>query len=125
MSLGYPEGTGLFNTITRTPSGLAASWYDRSGGNLMMSSAQDDRFNAAEVIAGWGHESRRGDFGANVHITVDSEGALHYCYQDGATDSLRYLAPELDRDEWVDDGVRLGVGERERSLHVVGRHDLL
>jgi hypothetical protein len=36
------------------------------------------------------------------------------------TDSLRYLAPGLDRDEWVDDGVRRQAGEREYEVHIVG-----
>lgn len=125
MSLGYPEGTGLFNSITKTPTGLAAAWYDRSEGNLMMASSEGDQFNPAEIVAGWGHESRRGDFGANANLIADEGGALHYCYQDGATDSLRYLSPDLERDEWVDDGVRLAVGGRERSLHVVGEDCML
>ena len=120
MSLGYPEGTGLFNHIIQSPSGLVATWYDRTGGNLMMANKTEETFAPAEVIAGWSHESRRGDYGANVNIAVDEAGALHYCYQDGATDSLRYLSPELNRDEWVDDGIRLAVDGREHALHVVG-----
>lgn len=120
MSLGYPEGTGLFNSLTVTPAGIAAAWYDRSGGNLLQALTVDDNFSEAEIIAGWGHETRTGDFGANVDVAVDESGALHYCFQDGATDSLRYLSPSLDRDEWVDDGIRVGVDEREHSLHVVG-----
>ena len=58
--------------------------------------------------------------GANVDIALDGDGQLHLCYQDGLTDSLRYLAPGLDRDEWVDDGVWLDVGDRRHSVHVVG-----
>ena len=120
MSLGYPEGTALFNHLVQSPSGLVAVWYDRSGGNLMMAQKTESVFAPAQVVAGWSHESRRGDFGANANVAVDENGALHYCYQDGATDSLRYLSPELERDEWVDDGIRLGVGGREHALHVVG-----
>jgi hypothetical protein len=58
--------------------------------------------------------------GANVNLWVDPMGNAHFCYQDGMTDSLRYLAPELERDEWVDDGVWVDVGGRGYSVHVVG-----
>jgi hypothetical protein len=120
MSLGYPEGTGLFNNIRITSTGLAAAWYDRSGGNMMFASSDGSEWSAPQVIAGWGHDALQGDYGANVNLAVDAEGNTHFCYQDGATDSLRYLSPELGLDEWVDDGVRLGVGGREHALHVVG-----
>ena len=58
--------------------------------------------------------------GANVDILIDIDGQAHLCYQDGLTDSLRYLAPGLGHDEWVDDGVWLDVGERGHSVHIVG-----
>ena len=120
MSLRYPEGTALFNTLAKTPTGLAAAWYDRSAGNMMSAQLTTEQFSPAEIIAGWGHEALRGDYGANVDLNVDDNGALHFCYQDGSTDSLRYLSPDLDRDEWVDDGIRLTVDGREHALHVVG-----
>ena len=120
MSLGYPEGTGLFNNLVRTQNGLAAAWYDRSGGQMMFASSEGSEWMQPQVVAGWSHESLRGDYGANVNLAIGPEGNTHFCYQDGATDSLRYLSPDLDRDEWVDDGVRLGVGGREHALHVVG-----
>ena len=120
MSLGYPEGTGLFNSIAPTPNGLVAAWYDRSAGNMMSTQLITDTYTPVEILAGWGHDTLRGDYGANVNVKADEAGALHFCYQDGATDSLRYLSPDLERDEWVDDGIRLGVDEREHALHVVG-----
>jgi hypothetical protein len=118
MSLRYPEGTALFNTLAKTPTGLAAAWYDRSAGNMMSAQLTTEQFSPAEVIPGWEHKTLKGDYGANVDLNVDDNGALHFCYQDGSTDSLRYLSPDLDRDEWVDDGIRLTVDGREYALHV-------
>lgn len=119
----YPEGTGLFNSLARHPDGrLALAWYDRSEGRLWWSSMVDAGWTEPEMLAGWGHPDpdRDGDMGANVDLIVDGDGNAHLCYQDGMTDSLRYLAPALDRDEWVDDGVWLDVGGRPYSVHVVG-----
>lgn len=122
VSVGYPEGTGLYNSLTRTPRGLAAAWYDRSGGDLWVSETGNDTnmWGEPELIAGWSHPERRGDLGANVNLASDAQGNLHLCFQDGATDTLRYLSPNLERDEEVDDGVRLGIDGREHALHVVG-----
>lgn len=119
MSLGYPEGTGLFNSLVSTSEGLRAAWYDRSAGDLYYAESTGGQWTR-EVVAGWSHPTLRGDFGASAHLAVDAAGAGHFCYQDGGTDSLRYLSPELELDEWVDDGVRLGVDGREHALHVVG-----
>ena len=58
--------------------------------------------------------------GANVDIAIDGSGDFHLCFQDGLTDSLRYMSPDIDRQEWVDDGVWLDVGGRAHSVHVVG-----
>ena len=119
----YPEGTGLFASQARDPQGLpVVAWYDRSEGQLWWSRMVEAGFTAPEMLAGWGHPDpdRDGDMGANVNLWIDGEGNAHLCYQDGMTDSLRYLAPELDRDEWVDDGVWLDVGGRGYSVHVVG-----
>ncbi len=119
----YPEGTGLFNSLTRGPDGrLQLAWYDRTEGRLWWSTLMDAGWSAPEMLAGWGHPDpdRDGDMGANVDLFVDGEGNPHLCYQDGMTDSLRYLAPTLDRDEWVDDGVWLDVGGRGYAVHVVG-----
>ena len=79
-------------------------------------------FDEPEMLAGWGHPDpdRDGDMGANVDLKIDIDGQAHLCFQDGLTDSLRYLAPGLERDEWVDDGVWLDVGGRGHSVHVVG-----
>ena len=71
-------------------------------------------------LAGWLHEERRGDIGANVSLRNDPEGLLHFCYQDGGSDSLYYLAPALEREEWVDDGIRLDLNGRGHASHVVG-----
>jgi len=121
MSVTYPEGTGLFNSVTISQSGeLAVAWYDRSAGNMMLSRGRPGQLSAPEVLAGWGHELRRGDMGANVEVAFDAQGALHICYQDGTIDGLRYLSPDLGYDEVVDDGLRLDVGDRQRALHVVG-----
>lgn len=121
MSLSYPEGTGLFNSVALSATGeLAVAWYDRSAGNLMVARGQPGQLGAPEVLAGWGHDVRTGDMGASVEVAFDPQGALHLCYQDGTTDSLRYLSPDLDRDELIDDGLRLDVGDRARALHVVG-----
>ena len=125
MSSSYPEGTGLFNTQALSNTGeIALAWYDRSGGNLWLSRAEIGDGPLPEVIpevlAGWAHETRRGDMGANVSVSFDREGALHLCYQDGVTDSVRYMSPDLDRDELIDDGVRFGTDGREVALHVVG-----
>ena len=46
-------------------------------------------------------------------------GNTHLCFQDGTTDSLRDLAPELGLDEWVDDGTREDDG-RDSAVHIVG-----
>ena len=75
---------------------------------------------APALIAGWLHEERRGDLGANLAISYDVEGLLHFCYQDGGSDSLYYLAPALGLEEWVDDGVRLDSDGRAHGNHVVG-----
>lgn len=121
MSLTYPEGTGLFNSVTLSLTGeIAVAWYDRSAGNLMLSRGQPNQLSEPQILAGWGHETRTGDMGANVELAFDSQGALHLCYQDGSIDGLRYLSLDLDRDEIVDDGLRLDLGERSRALHVVG-----
>lgn len=120
---GYPEGTGLFNTVARGPDGRpVVAWYDRSEGRLWWSRMVDAGFTEPEMLAGWGHPDpdRDGDMGANVDLFIDGEGQAHLCYQDGMTDSLRYLAPGLDRDEWVDDGVWLDTGDRPYAVHVVG-----
>lgn len=119
----YPEGTGLFNSLTFGPDGRPQlAWYDRTEGRLWWSMMMDAGWAAPEMMAGWGHPDpdRDGDMGANVDLMVDGEGNPHLCYQDGMTDSLRYLAPTLERDEWVDDGVWLDVGGRPYSVHVVG-----
>ncbi len=68
---------------------------------------------------GYGMEGREGDMGSNVDVTIDDRGNAHFCFQDGNTDSLRYLAPELGLDEWVDDGTREDDG-RAWAVHVVG-----
>ncbi len=119
----YPEGTGLFNSLTHGPDDrLQLAWYDRTEGRLWWSTLVDAGWAEPEMMAGWGHPDpdRDGDMGANVDLFVDGEGNPHLCYQDGMTDSLRYLAPTLERDEWVDDGVWLDVGGRAYAVHVVG-----
>ncbi|MFN3199774.1 MAG: MYXO-CTERM sorting domain-containing protein [Bradymonadia bacterium] len=117
----YPEGTGLFTTQARTPDGLPVlAWYDRTYGQLWWSRLTPEGFDVPELLAGWGHPERDGDMGTNVDIAVDAGGNIHLCYQDGTTDSLRYLAPALGLDEWVDDGVRTNYGGREHAIHVVG-----
>lgn len=117
----YPEGTGLFTAQARTPAGLPVlAWYDRTYGQLWMARFGPEGFEAPELLAGWGHPERDGDMGTNVDIAVDAGGNIHLCYQDGTTDSLRYLAPDLGLDEWVDDGVRTNYGGREHSVHIVG-----
>ncbi len=119
--LAYPEGTGLFCSLTIAADGkAAAAWYDRTGGNLWVARGDGLTFNAPEVLAGWAHGSRRGDMGASVEAAFDAAGNLHLCYQDGTLDALRYLAPELGYDELVDDGLRLDTNGRARALHVVG-----
>ena len=119
----YPEGTGLFTSQARDPQGMpVVAWYDRSEGQLWWARMVEAGFTEPEMLAGWGHPDpdRDGDMGANVNLWIDGDGNAHLCYQDGMTDSLRYLSPELDRDEWVDDGVWLDVGGRGYSVHVVG-----
>ena len=123
LSKTYPESTGLFTSQARDSSDMpVVAWYDRTAGRMYSSRLLDAGFSEPEFQAGWGHPvmSRDGDMGANVDVAIDDEGRLHFCYQDGLTDSLRYLAPALDRDEWVDDGVRLDVGGRAYAAHVVG-----
>jgi hypothetical protein len=121
VSLTYPEGTGLFNSTTWNSQGEAViSWYDRSGGNLWISQGDGVFFAEPEVVAGWSHDQRKGDLGINVHARFDRQDGLHFCYQDGQTDTLRYLAPSLDRDELVDSGVRVDTDGRRNAIHVVG-----
>jgi hypothetical protein len=119
----YPEGTGLFTSQARTPAGaVVVTWYDRTAGQLYWSRMDETGFGAPEVLAGWESDVAmlQGDMGANVDIEIDAQGRAYICYQDGQTDSLRYLAPEQGHDEWVDDGVWLDVGGRGHSVHVVG-----
>ena len=119
----YPEGTGLFTTQARDQEGLpVVAWYDRSEGKLWMTRFTEAGFLSPEMIAGWGHPDPElnGDMGANVHLALDSNDEPHFCFQDGNTDSLRYVAPTLGRSEWVDDGVWIDTGGRGQSLHVVG-----
>jgi len=119
--LDYQEGTGLFCSLAISGAGeAAAAWYDRAGGSLWAARGPAGTLGAAEALAGWAHPTRRGDLGASVEVALDPAGALHLCYQDGGLDALRYLSPDLDRDELVDDGLRLDVGGRARALHVVG-----
>ncbi len=120
---GYAEGTGLFTTQARDSEGHpVVAWYDRSQGQLWWSRMEDAGFSAPEMLAGWGHpdSDRDGDMGSNVDLVIDPEGYAHLCYQDGMTDSLRYLSPGLERDEWVDDGVWLDTGGRGYAVHIVG-----
>lgn len=127
-SSSYPDGTGLFTTQARALDGSpVVAWYDRYHGALLWSRFVDAGFTEPEQLAGWGIDQGRemptgleGDMGANVDIAVDAEGNFHLCYQDGATDSLRYLAPELGHSEWIDDGVRVDTDGREYAVHVVG-----
>jgi MYXO-CTERM domain-containing protein len=117
----YPEGTGLHLSQTRDPDGMpVVAWYDRTGGAMWVSRFIDAGFAEPEMLAGWGHPEREGDMGANVDVAVDANNNLHLCYQDGLTDSLRYLAPELGLDVWIDDGVRIDYGGREYANHIVG-----
>jgi len=119
----YPEGTGLFTTQARTSEGAAiVAWYDRSAGQLYWSRMVEAGFGQPEILAGWESEDSAlmGDMGANVDLTLDENDNAYFCFQDGLTDSLRYLAPELGHQEWVDDGVWLDVGGRAHSVHVVG-----
>ena len=119
----YPEGTGLFTTQARDRQGLAVvAWYDRTLGALWMAHFTGAGFGEPELLAGWGHpdENLNGDMGTNVDLAVDRDGNLHLCFQDGLTDTLRYLAPSLGLDELVDDGVRFNDGGRVYALHVVG-----
>ena len=116
----YPEGTGLFTSQVRDNAGNAiVTWYDRTFGQLWWSRFVDAGFGAPEQLAGYGLEGRDGDMGSNVDVAVDDRGNAHLCFQDGLTDSLRYLAPELGLDEWVDDGTREDDG-RAWAVHVVG-----
>ena len=116
----YPEGTGLFTAQIRDMAGNpVVTWYDRTFGQLWWAKFGDAGFNAPEQLAGYGIPEREGDMGSNVDLTLDGQGNFHFCYQDGGTDSVRYLAPELGRDEWVDDGTRTDDG-RQWAVHVVG-----
>lgn len=119
----YPEGTGLFTTQTRGNDGLPVlAWYDRTLGSLWMARFLDAGFGEPELLAGWGHpdEALDGDMGTNVDIAVDADGAPHLCFQDGRTDTLRYLAPTLGINETADDGARVNEDGRGYALHVVG-----
>jgi hypothetical protein len=134
---GYPEGTGLFTSQTRDRDGLpVVAWYDRTEGQLWWSRFAMAGFGEPELLAGHGHPLRDGDMGTNVDIAAGPDGTFHLCYQDGSTDSLRYLTPGVqcpeaepcaegdaecvdECDEWVDTGVRFNAG-REYALHVVG-----
>ena len=119
----YPEGTGLFISQVRNDDGAAViAWYDRTEGQMLWSRMVEAGFEAPELLAGWTHPNPElnGDMGANVDIAIDGSGDFHLCFQDGLTDSLRYMSPDIDRQEWVDDGVWLDVGGRARSVHVVG-----
>ena len=74
-------------------------------------------FQMPIMLAGWGHPDAmlNGDMGANVHLTLDEDDEPHLCFQDGNTDSL-YLAPTLNRNEWVDDGVWIDTGGRAKQF---------
>ena len=118
----YPEGTGLFTSQTRGNDGLPiVAWYDRTLGALWVARFEEAGFGEPEMLAGWGHpdEELDGDMGTNVDIAVDDEGELHLCFQDGRTDSLRYMAPGLGINAIADDGTRVNEG-RGYSVHVVG-----
>ncbi len=119
----YPEGTGLFTSQSRDSEGFpVVAWYDRSEGKLWSTRFSEAGFLMPTLIAGWGHPepSLDGDMGANVHVNLDENDEPHFCFQDGNTDSLRYLAPSLNRNEWLDDGVWIDTGGRGQALHVVG-----
>ncbi|MGK0358787.1 MAG: hypothetical protein ACI9U2_001080 [Bradymonadia bacterium] len=118
----YPEGTGLFTSQTRGNDGLPiVAWYDRTLGALWVARFEEVGFGEPEMLAGWGHpnEELDGDMGTNVDIAVDDQGELHLCFQDGRTDSLRYLVPGLGVNAVVDDGTRVNEG-RGYAVHVVG-----
>jgi hypothetical protein len=119
----YPDGTGLFTSQARDSEGFpVVAWYDRSEGKLWTTRFSEAGFLRPTMVAGWGHTepSLDGDMGANVHVALDQNDALHFCFQDGNTDSLRYLSPTLDLNEWIDDGVWIDTGGRGQALHVVG-----
>jgi hypothetical protein len=122
----YPEGTALFNDHHWAQDGskLGVSWYDRSGGNFYFveGQRQDESmtFSEVQLLAGWLHETRKADMGANGAFAFDAQNQAHFCYQDGSKDNLRYLAPALNIDEVIDDGIRLATDDREQSLHIVG-----
>ena len=122
----YPEGTGLFTAQIRGVEGLPlVAWYDRTVGSLWMTHMEEHGFVVPMQLAGWGHSVRDGDMGTNVDLALDGNGRIHFCYQDGMTDSLRYLVPEVEIgdgeiDEWVDDGIREQTDGRPYAIHVVG-----
>jgi hypothetical protein len=119
----YPEGTGLFTTQARANDGLpVVAWYDRTLGSLWMARFLDAGFGEPELLAGWGHpdEALDGDMGTNVDLAIDADGQPHLCFQDGRTDTLRYLAPTLGINEIADDGARTNEDGRGYSVHVVG-----
>ena len=117
----YPEGTGLHTSQVRDAQGNpVVVWYDRTQASAWRSRLEDAGFSEPEQLGGWGHPERDRDMGSNIDITLDAEGNTHLCLQDGLTDSLYYLAPELGRWEYIDDGVRVGFDGRDHSLHVVG-----
>lgn len=119
----YPEGTGLFTSQARGAAGLPiVAWYDRTLGALWMAQFLDAGFGEPELLAGIGHpdETLDGDMGTNVDVAVDDAGVIHLCFQDGRTDTLRYLAPEIGRNDTVDDGARVNEDGRGYSVHVVG-----
>ena len=91
-------------------------------GQLYLVVQNEEGFQSAEVVAGWESSNLelQGDMGSNTDLNVDDSGRVYLCFQDGQTDSLRFLAPELGWSEWVDDGVWLDVGGRGHSVHVVG-----
>ena len=117
----YPEGTGLFTTQARGGRDRpVVAWYDRTFGAMWTAEFEENGFGEPVMLAGWGHPDRDGDMGTNADMAIDEGGHVHLCYQDGTTDSLRYLAPSLELDEWVDDGVRQQSGGRPYAIHVVG-----
>ena len=120
--LPHPEGTGLHTSGIRDAEGSPAlAWYDRSGGRPWWSRMEDVGFSQPELLAGWAILIliEMATWGP-TSILPSMPMATPFRYQDGMTDSLRYLAPALDRDEWVDDGVWIDAGDRPYSVHVVG-----
>ena len=110
-----PEGTGLFATLLRLPTGRAVVYYDRELGDLKLALEGAPGSFTKSFIDG---DDPLTDVGQFASPMVSADGTIHVAYVDAIGDRLLYkavkggmagMSPEV-----IDDGMRMD------GIHPVG-----